>query len=101
MAEVQELVSLYVPLGFTSSAARHLPPYLSFNPYSSFHTSALLAAGIDSITLPFRASGKVMAGIVVPAAEAVQHYPVQHYPVQQYAVKQYAVQHYTHQQGTV
>jgi hypothetical protein len=49
VAEITQLASLYVPLAVPASSA---------GSRSSFQTAALLAAAVDTATLPLRCNGK-------------------------------------------
>ena len=46
--------SQYVPI---SNVPRYLPGYVSIDPMSTWHTSALLATAVESVTLPCRLRG--------------------------------------------
>lgn len=52
LLSLQSSGSLYLPL--TNTASSPLPAYLSYDPASRWHTSALQMAGLESITLPSR-----------------------------------------------
>ncbi|PNH08711.1 Protein misato 1 [Tetrabaena socialis] len=55
VARMSELASLYVPLA--APADRRALPYLSYSPGLPFHSSAILAAAIDTALLPTRLTG--------------------------------------------
>ncbi|GFR39723.1 hypothetical protein Agub_g204, partial [Astrephomene gubernaculifera] len=55
LTRMTELVSLYVPLAVP--ADRTALPYLSYNPWLPFHSSAILASAIDTALLPTRLAG--------------------------------------------
>ena len=52
--DLSTYASHYVPI---SNIPPHLPTYISLNRLSAWHTSALLATAIESVTLPCRSRG--------------------------------------------
>ena len=53
LSQLSEHSHLYIP----STPPLHPPPHLLYPPASSFHSSSLLAAALDSSTLPLRLIG--------------------------------------------
>ncbi|CAO3655803.1 unnamed protein product [Mucor hiemalis] len=57
ITRLAELSSIFVPIYTPTKAAvdkAGLSPYLNFNEYSRYHTSAMIAAAIETNTLPYR-----------------------------------------------
>ena len=57
ITRLAELSSIYVPIYTPTTIATEragLSPYLRFNEYSRYHTSAIIAAAIETNTLPYR-----------------------------------------------
>ncbi|KAG2424530.1 hypothetical protein HXX76_014411 [Chlamydomonas incerta] len=59
LCRMSELASLYVPLAAPAVQLSSALPYLSsYNPALPFHSSAVLAAAVDSVMLPTRLTGR-------------------------------------------
>lgn len=57
MTRLAELSSMYIPIYTPTMAATKnsgLSPYLYFDEYSRYHTSAIIAAAIETNSLPYR-----------------------------------------------
>jgi hypothetical protein len=57
ITRLAELSSIYVPIYTPTKSAVEkagLSPYLKFNEYSRYHTSAIIAAAIETNMLPYR-----------------------------------------------
>ncbi|CAO3696046.1 unnamed protein product [Rhizopus stolonifer] len=57
ITRLSELSSVYVPIYTPTEKALHasgLQPYLHFDEYSKYHTSAIIAAAIETNSLPYR-----------------------------------------------
>lgn len=53
ITRLADLSSIYVPI-YTPTSSHQLSPYLHFNEYSRYHTSAIIASAIETNSLPFR-----------------------------------------------
>jgi hypothetical protein len=53
ITRLSDLSSIYVPI-YTPTQSHGLSPYLHFNEYSRYHTSAIIASAIETNSLPFR-----------------------------------------------
>jgi hypothetical protein len=53
ITRLADLSSIYVPI-YTPTQTHGLSPYIQFNEYSRYHTSAILASAIETNSLPFR-----------------------------------------------
>lgn len=57
MTRLAELSSIYIPIytpTMTATQRCGLSPYLYFNEHSRYHTSAIIAAAIETNSLPYR-----------------------------------------------